>query len=67
MEKQFLTTQEVAEFIGRTAPAIRNLVMRRKIPFRKTSGRLLFLRSEVEQWIKGSPGVSLDDLKNEGR
>ena len=64
--KPFLTTSEVAELIGRSPAAIRNLVMRRKIPFRKPGGRLLFVRSEVEAWVKDSPGVTLDEINNEG-
>ena len=65
--KEFLTTTECGDLIGRSAPAIRNLVMRRKIPFRKPGGRLIFLRSEVEKWIEGSPGINLEEIQNDGR
>lgn len=64
--KKYLTTEECARFIGRTPGAIRNLVMRRAIPFRKPSGRLLFVRTEIENWICESPGVSLKDLRGAG-
>ena len=47
---------------GRSHGAIRNLVLRRKIPFRKVSGRLLFLKSEIDEWIQRSPGVSLEEI-----
>lgn len=70
-QKKYLTTKECGELMGRSVGAIRNLVMRRKIPFRKVGGRLLFLYSEIVEWIENSegnryyPGVPLngeDDL-----
>ncbi|MBW2110643.1 MAG: helix-turn-helix domain-containing protein [Deltaproteobacteria bacterium] len=57
-----MTTRAVARLINRSPAAIRNLVMRRRIPFRKPGGRLLFIRSEIERWINDAPGVRLDDL-----
>ena len=42
--------------------AIRNLVLRRKIPFRKPGGRLMFIRSELIQWIQQAPGLSIEDI-----
>ena len=65
--KTFLTTAEVAELIGRSPAAIRNLVMRQAIPFRKVAGRLVFLRSELEAWVNDAPGVSLDEIQDGGR
>ena len=64
--KTFLTTTGVADLIGRSPAAIRNLVMRRAIPFRKPGGRLLFVRSEVEAWIMNSPGVQLGEIQSNG-
>ncbi|MFH1628477.1 MAG: helix-turn-helix domain-containing protein [Pseudomonadota bacterium] len=65
--KAFLTTAELSEMIGRSPAAIRNLVMRRKIPFRKPGGRLMFLSSEVEKWISQAPGLRLEEIQEEGR
>ena len=62
---KYLTTEQCAVLIGRTPGAVRNLVMRRKIPFRKNGGRLLYLRSEIEEWVEGSPGLSLSDLRKD--
>jgi excisionase family DNA binding protein len=61
--KEYMTTKECGRLIGRSAGAIRNLVLRRQIPFRKLGGRLLFLRSEIEQWIDDSPGLKIKDLE----
>jgi hypothetical protein len=37
--------------------------MRRAIPFRKPGGRLLFIRSEIQEWIQMAPGITVDNLK----
>ena len=61
----YLNTKECGEFIGRSGGAVRNLVLRRKIPFRKPGGRLVFLRPELEKWIEDAPGVRPDEIKND--
>ena len=66
-DKEFLTTVECAKLIGRTPGAVRNLVLRRMIPYRKPAGRLIFLKSEIERWIVQSPGLTVDQyFKKEG-
>ena len=60
--KQYMDTNECGEFLGRSPGAIRNLVLRRSIPFRKPGGRLLFIRSEIERWVEAAPGVKLQDI-----
>ena len=64
---EFLSTKQLSDVIHRTEPAIRNLVMRRQIPFRKPGGRLLFVRSEIERWVNNAPGISLEEIETEGR
>lgn len=64
MNKEFFNTSEVADYLGRSPGAIRNLVMRRVIPYRKLAGRLIFLKAEIEVWIRSSPGLRLSELKN---
>ncbi len=64
--REYLTAKECAELIGRTPGAVRNLVMRRVIPFRKPAGRLMFLRSEIERWIEDAPGITIDEISKEG-
>ena len=61
--KKFWNTNEVAEFLGKSPGAIRNLVLRRLIPYRKVAGRLVFLPDEIEEWVEKAPGVRLKDLK----
>jgi excisionase family DNA binding protein len=64
--KEILTTSEAAEYLGRSDGAIRNLVLRRAIPYRKPGGRLTFLRSELDEWIDTAPGVRVDDILRKG-
>jgi hypothetical protein len=45
---------------------IRALVSRRKIPFRRLGSRVVFLRSELEEWARSLPGLSLDELRKRG-
>ena len=61
--KRPMTTEQAAEFIGRSPGAVRNLVMRRKIPFRKCAGRLHFFEDELLWWIDTAPGVKKDDIE----
>ena len=62
MDKKLMDTFEVAEFLKRSPGAIRNLVLRRSIPFRKVAGRLVFLKDEIDEWIQKAPGLRLKDL-----
>jgi len=59
---EIMNIQEVARLLGRTPAAVRNLTYRRKIPYRKPAGRLAFLRSEIEIWIRESPGLKLQEI-----
>lgn len=61
--KKIWNTSEVAKFIGRSPGSVRNLVLRRAIPYRKVAGRLVFIRSEIEVWIEEAPGLRLKDLE----
>jgi len=64
---EYFSTAEASRFIKRSPAAIRNLVLRRMIPYRKPGGRLMFIKSELEQWIMNAPGVSMDEIQKEGR
>jgi excisionase family DNA binding protein len=59
---EYLTVTELAEYVRRSPGAIRNLVLRRAIPFRKPAGRLLFVKEEIDQWITGSAGISIAQI-----
>jgi predicted DNA-binding transcriptional regulator AlpA len=63
MEAEYLTTAQLAGLIGRSEAAIRNLVLRRRIPYRHAGGRLVFIREEIRRWIDDAPGVRPEDLE----
>jgi hypothetical protein len=64
MEK-YLTIFELSDYIKRTPGSIRNLVLRRKIPYRKPAGRLLFDREEIDRWVQMADGISLEKMIDE--
>jgi hypothetical protein len=59
-----LNTSEAGNLLRKSPSAVRNLVMRKAIPYRKVAGRLVFIREELEEWVRMSPGMSLDELKS---
>ena len=61
--KNYLTVNDLSKMIGRSPGAIRNLVLRRRIPYRKPAGRLLFLAEEIDRWIDQAVGVRVEDLE----
>jgi hypothetical protein len=61
---KYLTIFELSGYLKRSPGGIRNLVLRRKIPFRKPAGRLLFDQEEIDRWIQNSGGISLDEIQN---
>ena len=60
--ERYLTVDQISNYLNRSPGAIRNLVLRRAIPYRKPAGRLLFDKDEIDLWIKKSEGISLEDL-----
>jgi len=60
--RERLDTRQAANFLGRSEGAVRNLVHRQAIPFRKAGGRLVFLRAELDRWIKEAPGKTIDEF-----
>jgi hypothetical protein len=63
IKTDYLNTAEAAQFLKRTPAAIRNLVARHQIPFRRPAGRLIFIRSELVEWIENAPGLRREDMK----
>ncbi len=56
--------KELAKYLKRTPSSIRNLVMRRQIPFRKAGGRLIFFQEEIDKWLREAPGITLEEIDN---
>jgi hypothetical protein len=58
-----LDVAAAATLLGTTERAIRARVSRRLLPYRKFSGRVVFVRSELEQFIAALPGVTLEEAR----
>lgn len=65
LDGQYLTIDDLSSYIHRSKGAIRNLVLRRAIPYRKPAGRLIFLKEEIDKWIQSSPGKTFEELEND--
>ena len=50
-------------FLGWSEKRTRGLIARRLIPFRRQSGRIILLRAELETWLSGLEGCSLDEAR----
>ena len=61
--KAYLTTEDVAHLLGRTPKAIRRLVERGQLPYRKLGRRIVFLRAELDAFIEALPGVRPADVR----
>ena len=55
-----LDVRGASVFYGGTEKQTRGLVERRLIPFKRLGGRIIFLRSELEAWLSGLDGCTLD-------
>jgi hypothetical protein len=62
-ELEFLDVNGVGQMLDRTPTAIRNLCLRRSIPFRKVAGKLIFIKAEIVEWVMNAPGVRLEDIE----
>lgn len=60
---EYLTVQGLSLYIKRSPGAVRNLVLRRAIPYRKPCGRLLFDRAEIDAWFRESQGIGLEEIR----
>ncbi len=63
MREKLLGVEEASEMLGRSENAVRRMVERRQLPFRKSGRRVLFLESELRAFIEALPGLSLEDVR----
>jgi hypothetical protein len=55
----------VAAYRGETEKSIRAKVARKLVPFRKQGGRVIFIKSEIDEFHRRLPGVTLEEaLRN---
>lgn len=57
----YMTTDQVAEYLGWPVSRIDNLCSQRRIPYSKDGGRRIFVRQEIDAWVKGLEGVTVQE------
>ncbi len=68
MPEELLTSAEVAVLLRRKTPAaIRNMVLRRQIPYRKVGGKLLFIKREIMEMVERAPGMTVQEWRKRNR
>lgn len=60
---EVLGVKEAAIFFGTTEKAIRRRVDRRLLPCRRLGTRILFLKSELLEFVERLPGTSLEEAR----
>lgn len=58
-----LDVRGAAQLLACTEKSIRARISRKILPYRKLSGRIVFLRSELEEFVATLPGVTLDEAQ----
>ena len=68
---EHLTIKQCAEYINYSEPAIYKMVANSEIPCYKIAGKLLFRKSEIENWLNDFKQPSLkeklDDLRSKAK
>jgi excisionase family DNA binding protein len=49
---EYLTIQELSEMINLAVPSIYGMVHRKQIPYVKRGKKLIFEKSQIEEWLK---------------
>ncbi len=49
--KKWFTLSDVSEYTGYKKPTLYKYVQEKKIPYYKRSGKLMFLKTDIDSWI----------------
>lgn len=58
-----MDVRTAAAFLGTTEKTLRGMIDRQLVPFRRFNSRVVFLRSELDSFLVGLPGCSLDQAR----
>jgi predicted DNA-binding transcriptional regulator AlpA len=58
-----LDVPAVAQLLGLSEKAVRNLVFRRQVPFRKHGNRVVFLEEELQAFLGMLPGCTVEEAQ----
>ena len=62
-DMRVLGVVEAANLLGTTPKAVRQRVARRTLPFRKLGGRIIFLKEQLEEFVRDLPGCSVEEAQ----
>lgn len=67
-QKPFLTTKELAKYLGLTEAYIRKMTHNREIPHYKPMGKnLYFSREEIDEWVLQSRVQTAEEIRAEAK
>jgi hypothetical protein len=67
LDGEVLDVAAGAELIGETEKATRSQIARGLLPYRRLGGRVVLLRSELLEYLRRLPGVTLAQALENGR
>lgn len=59
-----LDVRGAACLLGLTEKGLRRQVEKGRVPFRRLGRKIVFVTSEIQQWVNDLPGVSLDQVNS---
>lgn len=62
-EEVIMNIKELSQFIKLDVQTIYALTSNREIPFTKPTGKLLFIKSEIIQWLKDNRRPTRDEME----
>jgi len=66
-QEEILDIRKAGEYVGLKKPTMYSLVSQRKIPFSKNGKRLMFLKSELLQWVKNGRKATTSEMEMTAR
>lgn len=63
-EQQALTVPQVAKIVGKTERAVWLDISRKQFPHRKWGRKVVVLREELDAFLKGLPGISVEEARS---
>lgn len=58
---EYMTSDEVQEYLGYSKSRINNLCSQGRIPFYKDGNRRIFIRQEIDAWVRGLDRVTVQE------
>ncbi len=62
---EYLTIRELSKMLNLAVPSIYGMVHRRLIPFIKRGKKLIFEKSQIEEWLKNGRRKTRKEIENE--